>query len=101
MCDIYLQITYESVGFFKTMYDKTIIDLVFRITGVEKVLIRSYKPPPSATVDNANETKRALIENVIIPNITNSESNNCLIRLHLSQCLEELRYFNFVPVWFA
>lgn len=41
----------------------------------------SYKPPPSATVDNANETKRALVKNVIISNMTNSESNNCLFFL--------------------
>ena len=63
----------------KEVYDKTAIRFGFWDNWKSKSLSKCYQSQPSATVENTNETKTALVETLITPNITHSEFNNSLL----------------------
>ena len=76
------------VIFFKTMYNKTIIRFGFCDIRNNQGRGKCYQPQPSASADNTYLSLRlrliTLTSTLIIPDITKTESNNCLFatRLH-------------------
>ena len=73
------------VIYFKTMYNKTIIRFVFYDIRKNQGLPKCCQPRPSARLITLTST-------LIIPDITKTESNNCLTLMTLFFKLKDLHF---------